>query len=380
MYVCMICKINVCLIGKTGLGKTHLARTFSKIFRGDNENELSDILFAFNSESTMENLYGTFAFEGGNTIIKKGPLYNAIEDGLIFIADEFNLAEESVMQSFVSVFEVNSYYSKVLIPGINKIIPYHKNCFIIICQNDSKTKGRKMLPNSIKKKIKVFEYPQPTYIDINYLYEKIIEREIGENSDNYKDLAEKLSKLMISLNEKDIQEVGSWSMRDIRKIFRRINFQMNNPNNYKNIKEIHQILIYILGGVSKNKVLNVFEEVILLMKSPFMLEEKDINELRKMVESKAEKVEILEGDKKYIYIMKGEFGKRFTPEIELPDNEFNSFYESLFFANFSDVREPLLICGPSGYKTFLSKIISKNSNVINLYPETSLSTSWFYPY
>ena len=165
----MICKINVCLIGKTGLGKTHFARTFAKIFRGDNEKELTDILFAFNSESTMENLYGTFAFEGGNTTIKRGHLYNAIEEGLIFIADEFNLAEESVIQSFVNVFEVNFQSSKVLIPGINKIIPYHKNTFIIICQNDSRTKGRKALPNSIKKKIKIFEYPQLTYIDITHL-------------------------------------------------------------------------------------------------------------------------------------------------------------------------------------------------------------------
>ena len=373
MYVCMICKVNICLVGKTGLGKTHLARTFAKIFRGDYEKELTDILFTFNSESNLENLYGTFAFEGGNTTIKKGPLYNAIEEGLIFIADEFNLAEESVIQSFANVLEVNFQSSKILIPGINQTIPYHKNSFIIICQNDSRTKGRKMLPNSIKKKIKIFEYPQPTYIDIARLSESIIENEIGDNFKLNKNLAEKLSKLMISLNEKYIPEVGSWSMRDIRKIFRRISHQTNFPNDYKNIKEIHQILIYILGGVPKNKVLNIFEEVILLMKSPFILEEKEINDLRKMVDSKAEKVEFFVEDKKQIYIMKGEYGKRFIPETELPDKEFNSFYESLFFANFSDVREPLLIWGPSGYKTFLSKKISKNDNVINLYPETSLS-------
>ena len=371
MYVCMVCKINVCLIGRTGLGKTHLARTFSKIFRGENDAKITDKLFAFNSESTMENLYGTFAFEGGNTTIKKGPLYEAIEDGLIFIADEFNLAEESVIQSFVNVLEVNSQSSNVLIPGINKTIKYHKDCFIIICQNDSKTKGRKMLPNSIKKKIKIFEYPQPTIIDINHLSENIIEKEICDNSDKNKNLAAKLSRFMISLNEKDVPEIGSWSMRDIRKIFRRISLQMIKSSDYKNIKEIHQILIYILGGVPKNKVLNVFDEIMPLMKDPFMLEEKDIKELRIMIESKAEKVEFFVEDKKQIYIMKGVYGKRFIPETDLPDKEFNSFYESLFYANFSDIREPLLICGPSGYKTFLSKIISKN--VINLYPETSLS-------
>ena len=69
MYTCMICNINCCLIGKTGIGKTNLATTFSKIFRPKDNTGLNDILFSFNSESTMENLYGTFSFEGGKTSI-----------------------------------------------------------------------------------------------------------------------------------------------------------------------------------------------------------------------------------------------------------------------------------------------------------------------
>ena len=103
MYICMISKINACLVGKTGIGKTHLARTFSKIFRGENEYNITNILFIFNSESTLENLYGTFAFEGGNTIIVEGPLYKTMKEGLIFIADEFILVEESIIQSLTNI-------------------------------------------------------------------------------------------------------------------------------------------------------------------------------------------------------------------------------------------------------------------------------------
>jgi hypothetical protein len=111
-----------------------------------------------------------------------------------------------------------------------------------------------------------------------------------------------------------------------------------------------------------------------LIKEPIFLEENDINDLKTMFTSQAKKEVIKEDGKEYIFIKKGKFGKRFTPEIEnLPITEFNSFYESLFYANFSHSKEPLLICGPFGYKTFLAKIISRNSNVINLYPETSLS-------
>lgn len=76
MYICMICHINVCLVGKTGIGKTHLAQAFSHIFLNNDDSNLNNILFTFNSESTIENLYGTFAFEGGKTIIVEGPLYN----------------------------------------------------------------------------------------------------------------------------------------------------------------------------------------------------------------------------------------------------------------------------------------------------------------
>ena len=131
--------------------KNKFWKSFLKIFRQKDETPLYDILFSFNSESTIENLYGTFAFEGGKTVIVEGPLYNSIDKGLIFIADEFNLAEESIIQSFINILEITNQSSKVLIPGINKTIPYNKNCFIIICQNDSNTLGRRILPNSIKK-------------------------------------------------------------------------------------------------------------------------------------------------------------------------------------------------------------------------------------
>lgn len=230
MYTCMICKINTCLIGKTGIGKTNFAETFSQIFRKENENDSSHILFSFNSESTIENLYGTFAFEIGKTIIVEGPLYKAIKEGLTFIADEFNLAEESIIQSFMNILEVTTQSSNVLIPGFNQIISYNSDFFLIICQNDSNTKGRRNLPNSIKKKIRIFEYPEPTFEDINDFCQSIIKNELNSDKQNkfiedYYNLSEKLSKLMVLLNQKEIIDIGRWSMRDIRKILRRINNQ-----------------------------------------------------------------------------------------------------------------------------------------------------------
>ena len=368
IYTCMICNINICLIGKTGIGKTHFARTFSQIF--GQKKEINHILFSFNSESTMENLYGTFAFENGRTMIVEGPLYKAIKEGLIFIADEFNLAEESIIQSFMNVLKVTTQSLKILIPGINITIPYNKNCFIIICQNDSNTKGRRSLPNSIKKKIKIFEYPEPDFQDINFFTLNIIMNELNKNElKENSNLATKLSKIYISLNKKEIPDIESWSMRDIRKILRRIDKQKNSPNEYKNIKDIHQILIYIFSGVPKNKVDSVFEEILPLFKEPFFLKDKDIEDLRLMINSKA-KIEVID---EYKYLMKGNCGKRIFDNIEKVNENLSSFLDSLFYANFVDIREPILIYGPSGYKTELAKAISFDSQIIHLYPETSLS-------
>ena len=373
IYSCMICNIHVCIIGKTGIGKTSFARTFSRIFRKKNDFSLYDILFSFNSESTIENLYGTFAFEEGKSIIVEGPLYKAIKQGLIFIADEFNLAEESIMQSFMNIFEIGGCASNLLIPGINKSIRYNKDFFIIICQNDSNVRGRRILPDSIKKKIREFEYPEPGLEDIYRFSNNIIVKELLQNnSKENQTLAHNLSNLMNLLNMIEIPEIGRWSMRDIRKIFRRINKQRESSlDEYQNIKDIHQILIYILSGVPKEQVINVFNNIIKDLKRIFILDENTINDLNLMVKSQA-KIEIIQN--KGTYIMKGNSGKRFTNEVnEFINKELHSLLDSMFYANFADIKEPLLICGPTGYKTFLAKIISHQQKIINLYQETSLS-------
>ena len=317
MYTCMICKINTCLIGKTGIGKTNFAETFSQIFLKENENDSNHILFSFNSESTIENLYGTFAFEAGKSIIVEGPLYKSIKEGLTFIADEFNLAEESIIQSFLNILEVTTQSSNILIPGLNQIISFNKDFFLIICQNDSNTKGRRDLPISIKKKIRIFEYPEPTFQDINDFCQSIIKHELNYNQnefiEDYYNLSKILSKFMESLNKKEIIDVGRWSMRDIRKILRRINNQrISSPYVYRNIKDIHQVLIYIFCGVPKNNIDMVFNELLPLIKDSFSLEDKEeVEKLRLMITSKP-KIENYNGK---IYLTKAECGKEFIGDL-----------------------------------------------------------------
>ena len=49
----------------------------------------------------------------------------------------------------------------------------------------------------------------------------------------------------------------------------------------------------------------------------------------------------------------------------------SSLYETRFYILFSHYKEPLLLCGPSRYKSKLAKDISPKAYVINFYPEIS---------
>ena len=43
-------------------------------------------------ETQLGDLYGVFNFESGKATIQDGPLVKSMENGKVFIADEFNLA------------------------------------------------------------------------------------------------------------------------------------------------------------------------------------------------------------------------------------------------------------------------------------------------
>ncbi len=148
LYTCSICRIPVCLVGPTGVGKTSMARAFSEILRSEEEDP--HIMFSFNMETQIDDLYGTFSFEQGKAIEINGPISNAIEKGKIFIADEFNLAEESVLQTLTIALEPADDDSNFLVPDTGKKIE-RKKSFFLAYQNDLSTTGRKKLLEIFRK-------------------------------------------------------------------------------------------------------------------------------------------------------------------------------------------------------------------------------------
>ena len=388
LYVCSECRIPVCLVGATGLGKTSMAKAFCEITRKE-----FATLYSFHMETQLSDLYGVFNFEAGKAVIQDGPLVKTMENGQVFIADEFNLAEEAVLQTITIALEPADENSIFLVPDTGKKIIRKKTFFFIACQNDLSTAGRKKLPEIIQKRLRTFEYPSPMVKDLQNSIEQMtrFEKIEGSKFELYIDFPSRIANFMFNLNEANIPEVGKWSMRNIRKLYRRLTKQQINDTSYFNITIEHQIVFYILGSVpgGVEEKLIVYDKIAELLRKTFDLKDELYEKIKNCIESKPRIIEInkkkflVKGDSKKSLENKekieklkgttyaiGEAGIALDHPIE-DKIDLSSLYETLFYVLFSHYKEPLLLCGPSGYKSKLAKDISPGACVINFYPEIS---------
>jgi MoxR-like ATPase len=139
----------VLLIGDAGVGKNAL------IYYINSLRNYPTIRFSFNEDTLPEDLIGSYrllmsgnAFEWVN-----GPLVNALQEGIPFVADEMNLASTSVIKRFSTLYE-SSYLD--LMEGGGEKIPRTDGFSFIATQNPSEGfEGRKSLPFEITKNFAV---------------------------------------------------------------------------------------------------------------------------------------------------------------------------------------------------------------------------------
>jgi hypothetical protein len=134
ILACIECGMSLLLEGPAATGKTTLITALAKW----KDTKLERVN---NTESTtIQDYLGCYLPDGKGFVFKKGPLYRAMEKGEWFLADEFNLADPSVMNLLVPWLE--GKYS-LRVPGFNKEIKIHSSFRFFACQNQSGYAKRK---------------------------------------------------------------------------------------------------------------------------------------------------------------------------------------------------------------------------------------------
>ena len=187
IYASSLVNQHLCIIGPPGIGKTLCSRTFSlirEIIFG-RKYESPFYMHTFNEYTRPSDYFGVSSIKDEKLVFKEGTLTKSLIQGNVFIADEFNISSDNCMRSIVPALELN-YSNKLIIPGIEGKIKIDPDFFFIICQNTKDTFGRKELPEKIKSKIKIINYPERIKeeienICISMYYDIHFEKTMSEN-------------------------------------------------------------------------------------------------------------------------------------------------------------------------------------------------------
>ena len=373
IYASFLIHLHLCIIGPTGVGKTSSAKFISSILQ-DKENKYK--IFPFHKSTTPKELYGTLNIIKNKIQEFKGPLAESADKGCIFIADEMNLSSKSTMNSIVPVLDP-LLDKNIIIPSLDDTINVNPNFFFIACQNRFDNLGRNVIPENLKRKIKIIKYPKQTKDEIINICKEKIKKEFKEDKNIFNESND--THLGIFMNEynnfiekNNCDCLKKWSFRDIDKIIKRISSHINHQN-FKNFKYYHFIYFYLFSSIPKKELEKKFifkdknETLKVILHSYFTeifkLSEKDSKELFDIFFIKKARI----GNIKSSYIEKGTLGiKVDNLEKIMKEGEFNedlsNYYDDFFKLKLVSKNEPIILMGPSSYKTELAKFFIKNEN------------------
>ena len=383
LFLASMINLHICIVGKTGVGKTSCAREFSRIREKSMKLSKDFYMHSFHANTKPSHFYGNITMKNNEIEFINGSLLKAMEEGTTFIADELNLSPEIVMKSLVPALDFN-FNCKIFIPGIQKNIHFNQNFFFIACQNDFTTTGRNSLPKLLAKKLKCIPYPEPPMEDI----EKIcgsINLELYNSFDESKKIqllnnGKKIAQYMEELNKLKFTYIPNWSIRDITKVLKRVQFQSLEKNAYKynNIDFIDNIVFYTFSGIYKKDIKdksikeNLLNKITNILKLIFDLNNYQVNNIKNIFNEEAKIVKengqnFLRKGKCGISLKYIHFFNKDKCIFRLP-----SLYNELFQILLAHDEEPILIIGESGYKTYLAQLLLPDIKPIQLNSETSI--------
>ena len=160
------CNIPLLLEGPAAVGKTALISYLCKHMKASSLNNLSNStsnqLERVNNTdtTTIQDYLGTFLPVNGGFAFQKGALYRAMENGWWFLADEFNLADPSVMNMLFPLLEGKN---AITIPSSGKVIKAKAGFQFFATQNDASYANRHQLPVSLRNRfleVQFGEFPK----------------------------------------------------------------------------------------------------------------------------------------------------------------------------------------------------------------------------
>ena len=368
--------INLPLIiyGEPGVGKIAMIRAYGRIRQNllgkYDEEKPSFQIHTFHNGTKPSNIFGTNILKKeGKIEYVNGTLITSVEKGYIFIADEMNVSSPSTIKSLAFALEHNLNQG-IYFSSVDKIIHPSRFYEFIACQNFVGTLGRNPIPESIASKFRIFDFPEQSEEDIqkicievkNGLYKK-------EEIKNFNDEdAKKVGSFMYHFNKTNIKYIPKWSYRDILKLFKRIHFQDQKKENYKMFNISLNLLFYITSPLNKNEITKYLDELLSIIGEIFNLDDETIRQYKECIKANPQiKQENGKND-----LMKNDFGLSFDTFDELFKNDkllnyllfLPSFMNDLFKVVLASNDEPILLYGPTGYKTFLVQQFIKGIEII----------------
>ena len=402
IHAATLINLPLCIFGDPGVGKTAMIRAFGRI-RADKYKISSKDgpffqLHTFHNGTKASDFFGVTTFkENGKIEFTKGTLTNAIKYGYIFIADEMNVSPIQTMKSLSPALEP-AIGETIYIPGIEQNIIIHNSFHFIACQNFLGTIGRNAIPDSIINRIRQLKFPSQSEKDIKKIctqmkkdfYASYMNPKFTDNE------AALCGSYMIQFNRMKQKILPKLSFRDITKIFKRMVYQEENASNYWKINITHNLLFYTLSSISeveskkrifeKGKTLldKILELIKLVFMDQFSLREDDIKDLKDCYFGKPmiRPIRDENGNSRY-FLMKHKIGicldllitlfKKDKIISNITDLEnIPSFSNDLFKVLLSNKEEPILLVGPTGYKTFLSRLILKDTIPVTVNQESTV--------
>jgi len=372
-YICIISiasMIGLPLIisGPTGVGKTQSIVAFSMIRQNCKRGYQ---MHSFHSSTRPSHFYGSVTFKDNQIMFNKGPLSSAFENGQVFIADEFNLSTQSLMKIVLPVLESSCDY--IYVPGVGEYLTKNQSFHFIACQNDLLTLGRNSTPISLLKKCRIINYPEQTLDDLQSIARSIYYEELQFNKVKIDDALNTAHFISI-YNQKYPTE--QWSIRDFRKVLKRLQNYHQQSNLYVNILIYHILAFHALIKYPKDKIKERFDEIISILSQVFLLNPEQIHEIIDMIFQPALVTRLPK--REGLYLTKGKCSISSSlyernHKLNEIDENLTSVWDSIFYTYLLDDKEPILFVGAPGYKTFLSKRLAPSSQIIYLNQEISIN-------